>query len=101
MRTHLPQPTLPLISIGLALASLFMGHAAAAQPKPPFSAPAASATTAPQASPTGPLEPPAEAPDSPRASVRAFLELTAQGNLGPNAWRIRKWSLLKAFFWLE
>jgi MscS family membrane protein len=79
MRTHLPQPTLPLISIGLALASLFMGHAAAAQPKPPFSAPAASATTAPQASPTGPLEPPAEAPDSPRASVRAFLELTAQG----------------------
>jgi MscS family membrane protein len=56
-----------------------MGHAAAAQPRPPSSAPAASATKAPQPSETVPPEPPSEAPDSPRASVRAFLELTEQG----------------------
>jgi MscS family membrane protein len=79
MRTHLPQPTFRLVSIGLALAGLLMGRAAAAQQQFPSSAPAASATKAPQQSQTGAPEPPAEAPDSPRASVRAFLELTEKG----------------------
>src|SRR5512135_3194764 len=79
MRTRLPQPMLRLVSVGLALAGLLMGRAAAAQPKPPSSAPAPSAATAPQPAKAGPLEPPAEAPDSPRASVRAFLELTQKG----------------------
>ena len=79
MRTRLPQPTLYLISIGLGLAGLLVGRTAAAQPRPLSSAPATNAAKAPQPGQTGAPEPPAEAPDSPRASVRAFLELTQKG----------------------
>jgi MscS family membrane protein len=79
MRTRLPRQTLRYVSISLALAGLLVGRGAAAQPRPLSSAPAASAAKAPQPSQAVAPEAPAEAPDSPRASVRAFLELTAKG----------------------
>jgi len=79
MRTHLPHATLRLTAIGLALAGLLIGRSAVAQPRPASAAPAAPAAKGLQPSQASAPEPPAEAPDSPRASVRAFLDLTANG----------------------
>jgi MscS family membrane protein len=77
MRIRLPRPTLWLVSIGLTLAGLFAGPAAA-QPQLPSGVPA-NAVKAPEPGQVAAPEPAAEAPDSPRASVRSFLELTGKG----------------------
>jgi MscS family membrane protein len=71
----------PLRLLILAALGATLLPAATAQPmKPPVTKPPATAPAAPTptATPAAPTEPSAEAPDSPRAALRSFVELTTK-----------------------